>query len=130
MRGDSGLDAKEGMSRTAAISRQSMRAFVAVLERAGQLTSIKQPVSVDFEISACLVEADSGPALRFDAVHGHKLPIVGNLLNSLERIAIGLGTTPVALQSVIIAAIDQPLGHSVLALAPWQGEIIPDPVLA
>jgi UbiD family decarboxylase len=73
---------KDGMSRTAEISRQSMRAFVGALEQAGELATITQPVALDYEIGACLAQADGGPALRFTAVRGHKMPVVGNLLNS------------------------------------------------
>jgi len=92
---------KDGMSRTAEISRQSMRAFVGALEQAGELASIAQPVALDYELAACLAEADGGPALRFTAVRGHKMPVVGNLLNSRTRIAAGLGTAPHALQASI-----------------------------
>jgi len=129
MRVLSGQEANNDLSRPAAMSRQSMRAFIAALDAAGQVTSIAQPVSLEFEIAACLAEADGGLALRFDRVPGHTMPVVGNLLNSLPRIASGLGTTPAALQASIIAAIEAPLAHRVLASAPCQEETIPDPLL-
>src|SRR5216684_3963568 len=108
MQGISGLHAKDGMSRSAENSRQSMRAFVADLEQRGEVISISQPVSLDYELAACLAEADGGPALRFTTVLGHVMPVVGNLLNSRVRIAAGLGTAPEALQDSIIAAIERP----------------------
>ena len=104
-----------------------MRAFLAVLEAAGQVTTIAQPVSADFEIAACLAEVDAGPALRFEHVSGHEMPVVGNLLNSLPRFAMGLGTTQAKLQSAIIAAIEAPLAHRVLTSAPCQEKIVADP---
>ena len=116
------------MTHTAA-SRQSMRAFLAALEGAGELRRIPERVDRDFEIAACLAEADGGAALRFDDVGGHALPVVGNLLNALPRIARGLGTTRAALQGKIIAAIDKPLAHRQVASAPCQDVVIPDPVL-
>jgi 2,5-furandicarboxylate decarboxylase 1 len=118
------------MKDTAAVSRQAMRAFLATLEQAGELRTIPQRVDRDFEIAACLAEAGGGPALRFDDVDGHAMPVVGNLVNSLPRIARGLCTTRAALQERIIAAIDKPLAPRLLASAPCQEVVIRDPVLA
>jgi 4-hydroxy-3-polyprenylbenzoate decarboxylase len=117
------------MNRPAGVSRQSMRAFMNALTGSGELASIAQPVSTDFEIAAVLAEMDAGPALRFEQVTGHTAPVVGNLLNSRSRIAGGLGTTPAALQESIITAIGTPLAHRVLASAPCQEEVILDPLL-
>jgi 4-hydroxy-3-polyprenylbenzoate decarboxylase len=117
------------MNWPAAVSRQSMRAFMAALDRAGELAPIAQPVSPEFEIAACLAQADSGSARRFDHVTGHAMPVIGNLLNSLPRIAAGLGATPETLQGSIIAAIEAPVAHQVLASAPCQENVVVDPTL-
>jgi 4-hydroxy-3-polyprenylbenzoate decarboxylase len=114
---------------TAAASRQSMRAFLAALDSTGELKSIATPVNAEFEIAACLAEADAGPALRFDSVAGSTTPVVGNLLNSLERFAGGLGATPAALQASIIAAVEGPLEHCIVSSAPCQEEVVDNPVL-
>jgi 4-hydroxy-3-polyprenylbenzoate decarboxylase len=129
MRRHSGLHAKEDMGRTAAVSRQSMRAFLAALDQAGELATIAQPVRREFEIAACLAEVDGGAALRFERVVGHAMPVVGNLLNSLLRIATALGTTRAGLQATIVAAIERPLQHRALATAPCQEHLVVDPVL-
>jgi 2,5-furandicarboxylate decarboxylase 1 len=121
---------KDGMGRTAEISRQSMRAFVDALEQAGELASIAQPVALDYELAACLAEADGGPALRFTAVRGQKMPVIGNLLNSRTRIAAGLGTAPHALQASIISAIERPSTHRIVTSVPCQEDVIAKPVLA
>jgi 2,5-furandicarboxylate decarboxylase 1 len=112
-----------------AVSRQSMRAFLTALDTAGEVASIAAPVNARFEIAACLAEADEGPALRFDNVVGASMPVVGNLLNSLERISSGLGTTPAALQASIIAAVEAPREHRIVAAAPCQEEVVSNPVL-
>lgn len=88
-----------------------------------------QRVDLDFEVAACLAETADGPALRFDQVAGHALPILGNLLNSRARMALGLGVAPDLLQDRIIAAIERPLEHRRIASAPCQEEIIAEPVL-
>src|SRR5260370_38919060 len=118
------------MGRTAEISRQSMGAFVDALEQAGELASIAQPVALDYELAACLAEADGGPALRFTAVRGHKMPVVGNLLNSRGRIAAGLGAAPHALQASIISAIERPSTHRIVTSAACQGDVLSTPRLA
>jgi len=112
-----------------AVSRQSMRSFLAALDNVGEVTTIAAPVNAKFEIAACLAEADGGPALRFDNVVGAKMPVVGNLLNSLERISSGLGKTPATLQASIIAAVEAPREHRTLAPAPCQEEVVSNPVL-
>jgi 4-hydroxy-3-polyprenylbenzoate decarboxylase len=130
MHGCSGQNAKDGTQRWTEASRQSMRAFVGGLEQAGQLVSLTEPLGLDYELAACLSEADEGPALRFEAVRGHAMPVVGNLLNSRERIATGLGVRTDELQAVIIAAIERPAALRVVPDAPCQGEIIAAPDLA
>jgi UbiD family decarboxylase len=83
------------MSDRAAFHRQSMRAWMASLEQQGQMQMISAPVSLDYDIAACLAEADRGPALRFDNVVGHSMPVVGNLLNSLPRFAAAAVRPPI-----------------------------------
>ena len=122
------------MSRETTVSRQSMRAFLSALEDAGELVTIPQPVDLDFEIAACLAEAAGGPALRFSQVRGradaHAMPVVGNLLNSLPRFATAFGSGTKSPQASLIAAIEKPLAHRVVASAPCQQDIIAEPALA
>ena len=129
MRGSSGLHAKANESQPAPVSRQSMRAFIDALDRSGALCRIPQPVNREFEIAACLVEADDGPALQFDRVAGHSMPVIGNLLNSLGRFAEALEVTPATLQAAIVRAIDSPLQHRLVSSAPCQELAIASPVL-
>jgi 2,5-furandicarboxylate decarboxylase 1 len=127
------VQARDAINSEATGSRQSMRAFLSALEENGDLVTIRQPVELDYEIAACLAEADSGPALRFSYVRTGAgvaaMPIVGNLLNSLPRFAAGLGCTTATLQASLIAAIEKPLPHRVVSSAPCQQEIIAQPSL-
>lgn len=120
------------MDRGADDSRQSMRAFLSQLKEAGQFTTISQPVSLEHEIAGCLAEANDGPALHFAHVTGpaaKNMPVVGNLLNSLPRFAMGLGTTTEAIQASLIAAIEAPLPVRVVPSAPCQQESVTEPRL-
>jgi 2,5-furandicarboxylate decarboxylase 1 len=121
------------MSREVAFSRQSMRAFLAALEGAGELVLVRARVSRDFEIAACLAAAGDGPALCFSDVapaSNGGLRLVGNVLNSLPRFAAGLGCTVKALQRAIVAAIEAPLPHREISPAPCQEIVVGEPSLA
>jgi 2,5-furandicarboxylate decarboxylase 1 len=118
------------MSDRAAFHRQSMRAWMASLEQHGELQTISAPVNRDYEIAACLSAADRGPALRFDNVVGHAMPVVGNLLNALPRFAAATGTTATTLQSTLVAAIDNPRPHQRVSSPPCQEHVVREPDLA
>jgi 2,5-furandicarboxylate decarboxylase 1 len=109
-----------------------MRAFLSALENAGQLVTISQPVKLDYEIAACLSE--SAAALRFKSVEDDagspKMEVVGNLLNSLPRFALGIGSKADAIQTSLLAAIEKPLPHRIVATAPCQEEVTDNPTLA
>jgi len=114
-------------------SRQSMRAFLSALADAGDIVTIPDPVNLDYEVAACLAEADDGPALQFQNVKCSSgvaaMPIVGNLLNSVPRLAFGISSTTRAMQAALIAAIEKPLPHRTISSAPCQEHIVVAPVL-
>ena len=118
------------MSGRAAPHRQSMRAWLASLEDRGELRTIAAPVSLDYEIAACLAQSDRGPALRFERVTGHAMPVVGNLLNGVSWFAEAIGATQATLQSRIIAAIDKPLRPRITEAPPCQQHVVIDPDVA
>ncbi len=112
-------------------SPQSMRAFLADIDRRGELLTVEAPVSADFEIAACLAETRDGPALCFRRTirngQTFEIPIVGNLLNSMTRFAAALDCAPNEVQKRLIAAIENPLRHNVLAAAPCQELVVDAP---
>ena len=70
-----------------------LRDFLSTLEKKGLLKRIKTEVDPNLEIAEVqdrLVRT-GGPAVIFEKVKGHKLPIVGNLFGTRERVALGLG---------------------------------------
>jgi 2,5-furandicarboxylate decarboxylase 1 len=117
----------------ATFSRQSMRAFLSALADAGDLVTIRDRVNLDYEVAACLAEADNGPALQFQNIEAPSsssaMPIVGNLLNSLPRIALGIGSATRGMQAALMAAIEKPLPHLIVSSAPCQEHIVVTPSL-
>src|SRR6185437_15549289 len=132
-RGTMDVGAKGIAKLEAASSRQSMRAFLSALADAGDLVTIPDPVNLDYEIAACLAEADKGPALWFQDVKSDAgrlaMPIVGNLLNSLPRLASGMSRTTREMQTALIAAIEKPLPHRIVSSAPCQEHVVVAPSL-
>lgn len=72
-----------------------LRQFLHRLEEEGELAHVKEPVELNHEIGAvCRRTLDlRGPALSFDAIRGHKIPLVVNLFATRRRYALAIGTT-------------------------------------
>src|SRR5260370_41267912 len=71
--------------------RQSIRPFLAQLEKDGALVRVPKPVDWEFELSAFLSAADAGPALLFETVNGSPVRVACNLLNGRARMAAARG---------------------------------------
>ncbi len=89
-----------------------MREFLGELESKGLLKRVKAEVDPHLEASAImerLVKA-GGPAVVFEKVKGHGMPIIGNLFGTAERVALGLGVTEEELAGIgsFIAALQRP----------------------
>lgn len=72
---------------------QDLRAFINDLEEKGLLQRIKTEVSVELEITEITdrVTKAGGPALFFENVKGYDMPVVTNLMGSIERMQMALG---------------------------------------
>jgi 4-hydroxy-3-polyprenylbenzoate decarboxylase len=76
-------------------SYRDLHAFVAYLERRGQLKRIKTPVSADLEITEITdrvsKSSDSNYALLFERVEGFDIPVLINAMGTQQRMAWALG---------------------------------------
>lgn len=72
---------------------RGLKEFVDHLDDLGELRRISVPVDPRFEIPAVLdqVKGDRAPAILFEKVKGHAIPVVGNLLGTEKRMALALG---------------------------------------
>jgi len=91
------------------MSDQSMRGFMAALEASGELHRVERCVDVRFEIASVLWLRRHGPAQVFECLRDHAMPVVGNLLNSRERIARALGVARDQLHAFFLAALRNPI---------------------
>lgn len=89
--------------------------FVEKLEKAGELRRIKTQVNASLEIAEILrrVMYSNGPALFFENVKNHDMPVLGNAFGSLKRLELGLETsdfTEIGQRIVDMTKMDIPAG--------------------
>jgi 4-hydroxy-3-polyprenylbenzoate decarboxylase len=75
-----------------------LRGFMAQLESTGDLRRVREPVSPYLEMTALCdrVLRAEGPALLFENVPGHSLPVLGNLFGTTDRVARAMGVAKLA----------------------------------
>lgn len=74
---------------------RDLREFIGALEATGELHRVKVPVSPELEITEITDRACKarGPALLFENVRGHSMPVLTNAFGSFRRMAMALGVT-------------------------------------
>jgi len=77
---------------------KDLREFVAALEAQGELQRISAEVDPYLEITEICDRTlrAGGPALLFENVKGHEMPVLGNLFGTPRRVALGMGQDSVA----------------------------------
>jgi len=90
----------------------SLRDFMADLEKRGLLVRVSEPVSTHLEMTeiGTRLIASGGPAVLFENVVGHDMPVLINLFGTVERVALGMGRKPEELRAVgeALAFLKQP----------------------
>ncbi|WP_417683636.1 4-hydroxy-3-polyprenylbenzoate decarboxylase [Pseudidiomarina aquimaris] len=92
---------------------QDLRDFIALLEQRGELKRIQMEVDPYLEITEISDRTlkAGGPALLFENVKGHSMPVLANLFGTPERVALGMGQESVeALRDVgkLLAFLKEP----------------------
>ncbi|MFO7909295.1 4-hydroxy-3-polyprenylbenzoate decarboxylase [Vreelandella aquamarina] len=90
-----------------------LREFIAALEERGELKRISVEVDPYLEVTEICDRTlrAGGPALLFENVKGHSMPLLGNLFGTPKRVALGMGEDSVeALQEVgkLLAFLKEP----------------------
>jgi UbiD family decarboxylase len=110
------------------VSSQSLRATLADFERTGDLHYVDRAIDPRYELGAVLALRGPGPTQFFRSVLGYQMPVVGNLLNTRDKIARGLGVEPDQVQAACLAALERGLPPEIVATGPVQEVIHPSPV--
>ncbi|WP_136247346.1 4-hydroxy-3-polyprenylbenzoate decarboxylase [Halomonas borealis] len=77
---------------------KDLREFIAALEEQGELKRVSAEVDPYLEITEICDRTlqAGGPALLFENVKGHDMPLLGNLFGTPKRVAMGMGQDSVA----------------------------------
>ena len=94
---------------------EDLSEFIEKLEKAGELRRVKTQVDAELEISEILsrVMYSNGPAILFENVKNHDMPVLANAFGSLKRLEIGLETsdfTEIGQRIVDITKMEMPTG--------------------
>ncbi|KGA02628.1 3-octaprenyl-4-hydroxybenzoate carboxy-lyase [Cobetia amphilecti] len=92
---------------------RDLRDFIAALEEKGELKRIRAEVDPYLEMTEICDRTlkAGGPALLFENVKGHSMPVLGNLFGTPRRVALGMGQESVeALREVgeLLAFLKEP----------------------
>ena len=77
---------------------RDLRDFISQLESRGELRRVSHPVDPKLEMTEIcdrLLKA-GGPAVLFENPVGHRVPVLGNLFGTPERVALGMGADDVS----------------------------------
>jgi len=99
---------------------RSLRGVLTALEACGELHRVTRPVDPRFEIASVLSLRKHGPAQLFERVRNHAIPVVGNVFNSRERIARGLGIPRSYLHDFCVNALRNPIPPAITSEGPAQ----------
>ncbi|MBI2371995.1 MAG: UbiD family decarboxylase, partial [Deltaproteobacteria bacterium] len=99
-----------------------LNAFLADLERSGDLVRVTRPVSPHLELAAIVYELCNrqGPAVLFERVEGAALPVLCNLYGTRDRVARALGAHQHDLLRHYLQALEHPLPTKLVSDAPCQ----------
>ena len=72
---------------------KDLREFIDQLEKIGELKRISLPIDPILEMTEICDRTlrQGGPALLFENVKGHDVPVLGNLFGTARRVALGMG---------------------------------------
>src|SRR6516162_2148367 len=81
------------------LDRQSLRGFLAQLEKElpEELLRITEPVRTHLDITSLVYELErlgKSPAVIFDNIEGHSMPVVTNIAGNRKVLALALGVAP------------------------------------
>lgn len=90
---------------------QDLRNFLKKLEDEGELARIEKEVDAKFEIAAYLRKTSDigGPALLFEKVKGHRIPVVGGLFVNRRKALLALDSTQGDVLNKVLGGVQNPL---------------------
>jgi 2,5-furandicarboxylate decarboxylase 1 len=109
------------------LAYRDLRAFLDRLEAEGQLAHVHRPVSTQFEIAAGIrrMSDTRGPALVFDNVVGHSMPVVGSLFADRRKALLALDVaTPAEGNEKFLRGLHDPIPPRIVESGPCQDVVL------
>jgi 2,5-furandicarboxylate decarboxylase 1 len=90
-------------------THRTLRDFVKVLRKEGELLSLSKPFDPKYEISAVISELGKrkAPALLFRKAKGFEISVVGNLFGTIRRLSLALGLEEERLLEDVIPRLEK-----------------------
>jgi 2,5-furandicarboxylate decarboxylase 1 len=107
-----------GRDRSGELMFDDLRSALRDLEASGNLLRVHAPMSYEYELAAVLWRLHDGPTVLFENVEGYDVPVVGNLLNRRDKLAVSLGLQPGELQKRVVHALSHPIAPVIVDDAP------------
>ncbi|MGV2077132.1 MULTISPECIES: UbiD family decarboxylase [unclassified Rhizobium] len=108
---------------------QSCRSLLAKLAGQGKLLTVNEEIDPVYDLSALLSLTHETFAVQANRIKGYDLPVFGNMLSDLDRIAMAMNVPRENIQSALLDSIRKPIAPVVVDKAPVQEEIFDSEVL-
>lgn len=113
----------------ATIARQSLRGFLAMVERdfPDEIVRIRAPVRTELDITSLVFEleqAGRSPVVVYENVEGHTLPVVTNIAGNRRLLAACLGVAPADLPTAFRERCQKYIPCAVVDKAPWNEVVL------
>jgi 2,5-furandicarboxylate decarboxylase 1 len=102
---------------------QDLRSVMARFEASGDLVRVSEALDGRHEIAAALTLNPRGPALLFDHVKGHRMAVIGNVLNTRRKYALSLNIEEKETFSRTVHGLTHPLDPVLVAQGPCQEKV-------
>jgi len=111
------------------VNKQSMRAFLAMVERdfPDEIVRVREPVRRELDITSTVFElerAGRSPVVIFEHVQGFEMPVVTNLAGNRRLIAASMQVEPSALATAFRERCQNYRPVERVDCAPWQEVVI------
>lgn len=105
---------------------KDLRSFLKLLEDKGDLVHIAAPVSPRYEIAAGIRKTSDirGPALWFDNIIGHSMPVVGGLYAARRRAIWGFETNEAEVFEKFAKGLKQPIPPRIVSDGPCKEVVL------
>jgi 2,5-furandicarboxylate decarboxylase 1 len=108
-------------------TQRTLRDFIKVLRKEGELLSLSKPFDPKYEISTIISELGKreAPAVLFRKAKGFEISVVGNLFGTLRRLSLALGLEEDRLLEDIIPRLENRIPPALISEDPSEAVRVP-----